>query len=311
MKLPTKLFALSIALLFLYSCHDKTHHEKEDHPKKPGYVSFTLAGTTLKNSGETTVTLFGCNTKLINSKSNWHGPKKLKWNRSNQVLSGVPFGAKHDSATNKPYYISKYYVASPPILELDKTGKINENTMYDIGVVVPDEFRFDGKGPAQNIFFDYTILKPMHVTYFDIDFGGYDDYIPFRVESNDLPWIDTDKIQNATGASGIGSLKAGTHADQLFLPYYYEEESTSYENTQKKKIILNTTVTILNDVLLHHKILFKKKNDSLVETINLTELYDPNKKKNETIQFVVQKRDSLDIPAGCRKPVAAAGPYGN
>ncbi|MBL4642244.1 MAG: hypothetical protein JKY44_01500, partial [Flavobacteriaceae bacterium] len=175
----------------------------------------------------------------------------------------------------------------------------------DIGLVTPDEFSYDGKAPVQMVYLDYSILKPMHVDYIAIKFDKSFDslnvgYVPFRVECDDLPWIDTEHIKNAKGGSGIGSLKKGDlHAEQLFLPYYFLDKS----NNDRK--YLDTKVTLLNDVLLNYKIKFIVGKDSL-ETINLKDFYF-NHNKTDSLRVIAVKR--TDIPSGCAKP-KSKGPYG-
>jgi hypothetical protein len=306
MKSPTKLIVLSLSVFFLYSCNKK-HDEskKEDYPKIPAYVNFSLGKNTLTSQKTTSLTLFGCNTSLTSSNKHWNGPKEFQWEKSNQVLSGIPYGDRIDSITKKPYYISKYYIASPPILKFDQTDTVNSNTVYDIGIVTPDEFSFDGESPTQMAYLDYSILKPMHIDYIDINFDKSLDslgvgYVPFRVECNDLPWIDTDRIKGGKGGSGIGSLEKGNiHAEQLFLPYYFLDKA---ENDRK---YLNTKVTILNDILLNYKIKFIVGNDSL-ETINLKDFYF-NPKKPDSLRIVAFPR--TDTPSGCVRPKAGGGPF--
>ncbi len=307
MKTPTKLIVFSLSLLFFYSCHKKHDTpEKKEYPKIPAYVSFNLDQNTLNNTEPTTVTLFGCNTSLTASSKDWNGPKTFQWGKPNQVLSGVPYGNKIDSKTKKPYYVSKYYIASPPILKFDETGKMNSDTLYDIGIVTPEEFSFDGKNPVQKAYLDYSILKPMHIDYINIKFDKSFDslhvgYVPFRVECNDLPWIETDRIKGGSGASGIGSLKKDTpHATQLFLPYYFEDKS---ENDRK---YLDTKVTLLNDILLNYKIKFIVGRDSL-EVINLKDFYF-NPKKTDSLRIIAVPRS--DTPSGCLRPKAGGGPFG-
>lgn len=303
MKSATKLIALSLSIFLFYSCHHKT--QKKEYPKIPGYVNFSLGKNTLANKKTHSITLFGCNTSVIAKGKNWNGPNSFQWETSNQVLSGIPYGDQIDSITGKPYYISKYYIASPPVIKFDKTGNMNSNTLYDIGLVTPDEFSYDGKAPVQMVYLDYSILKPMHVDYIAIKFDKSFDslnvgYVPFRVECDDLPWIDTKHIKNAKGGSGIGSLKKGDlHAEQLFLPYYFLDKS----NNDKK--YLDTKVTLLNDVLLNYKIKFIMGKDSL-ETINLKDFYfNPN--KTDSLRVIAVKR--TDIPSGCVKP-KSKGSYG-
>ncbi len=308
MQSPTKLIVLVLFLFLFYSCHHKT--TKENYPKKPAYVNFTLGESTLPNKDAHTITLFGCNTSVTANSNYWNGPKTFQWKKSNQILSGVPFGHQKDSSTGKPYYVSKYYIASPPVFKF----KDKAISLYDIGLVTPDEFSFDGKSPTQMVYLDYNILKPMHVDYIDIKFDKSFDslqvgYVPFRVECNDLPWIDTERIKGAKGASGIGSLEKGNpHAEQLFLPYYFEEESTSYESPETKRKYLDTKVTILNDVLLNYKIKFILGKDSLVGSINLKDFYDPKKKVN-SLRAVAIARHPDSIPSGCVKPIAGGGEY--
>lgn len=307
MKTPTKLIAFSLSLLFLYSCHKKhDKSDKKDYPKIPAYVSFNLGKNTLNNTKPTTITLFGCNTNVVAPSENWNGPTTFLWETPDQVLSGIPYGDQVDSKTKKPYYVSKYYIASPPILKFDKTGQMNSNTLYDIGIVTPEEFSFDGKNPVQKAYLDYSILKPMHIDYINIKFDKSFDslhvgYVPFRVECNDLPWIETDRVKGGSGASGIGSLKKDTpHANQLFLPYYFEDKA---EDDRK---YLDTKVTLLNDILLNYKIKFVVGKDSL-EIINLKDFYfKPN--RPDSLKIVAIKRN--DVPNGCIKPKAGGGPYG-
>lgn len=310
MKSPTKLILLSLSLICLYSCHKKHNKpQKEDYPKIPAYVNFNLGKSTLSSKEPHTITLFGCNTNVIAKGENWNGPDTFKWETSNQVLSGIPYGNQVDAKTGKPYYVSKYYIASPPVLKFDKTGKMDSNTLYDIGLVTPDEFAFGEKSPVQMAYLDYSILKPMHVDYIDIKFDKSFDslnvgYVPFRVECDDFPWIDTEKVKGGKGGSGIGSLEKGNpHADRLFLPYYY------IDKTNNDRKYLDTKVTILNDILLNYKIKFIVGKDSL-DTINLKEFYFNPKKTDSLLRVIAIPRADTDTPCGCLKSKKESGPYG-
>jgi hypothetical protein len=302
MKSTNQLLVLIFSLCVLQACNQKKEELQPDYPKKPGYVSFTLGGTTLPNNDAHTITLFGCNTALIKDSANWHGPKTFQWRKSNQVLSGVPFGVQTDTANNQDFYINKYYVASPPVFgKIKEDGK--DSTLYDIGLVVPDQFIFDGESPVQNIFLDYNILEPSFIHYIPIDFDASIDslgvgYIPFKVECSNYPWIDTDRIKDGKGASGIGSLKQHTHSTQLFLPYLEEDGVET---------ILNCDVTLLNDIMLYHEIKFiiDGTPQSQVDLKNYHKKYG---KKPILIKAFRRPKDS--IPSGCVKPIAIDGPYG-
>ncbi len=298
MKPATKLILFSLSFFLFYSCNHKA--QKVTALKIPAYVNFSLGKNTLASKKPHTITLFGCNTSVIAKGENWNGPDTFKWEASNQVLSGIPYGDQMDAKTGRPYYVSKYYIASPPVFKLDKTNTVNSNTLYDIGLVTPDEFTYTGKAPVQMVYLDYNILKPMHVDYINIKFDTSFDrlkvgYVPFRVTCDNLPWIDTKHIKNAKGGSGIGSLKKGNpHAEQLFLPYYFLNKS----NNDRK--YLDTQVTLLNDVLLNYKIKFIVGKDSL-ESINLKDFYfNPN--KTDSLRVIAIKR--TDIPSGCVKPIS-------
>ncbi len=285
-----------LAAMFMTSC-EKKEKPQINYYGKPAYVNFSLGESSFKNKNEHQITLFGCNTVLDTMNTDWHGQKTFQWKKSNQVLSGVPHGYRREG--DKEYYISKYYIASPPVLKFDSTGKMNANTKYDIGLVTPDQFTFDGNSPVQMVYLDYNILKPSHITYFDIDLGDIDMFIPFRVECYDYPWLDKNGIVNGQGSSGIGSLKKGTHAVKLFLPYYITDEG---ENKY-----LDTRVSLLNDIILNYKFKFVI-GDELLDSINLKELKELG--WTGPIKIIALERDEFDIPEGCRKPESGKGPFG-
>lgn len=294
---PIKLTTTILLCLLIFTSCKKENHATFNSYEKPGYVNFSLGKSTLPNKNAHQITLFGCNTVLDTASTEWHGQKTFQWNESNQLLAGVPFGYQRSSG--KEYFISKYYIASPPVLKFDSTGKMNSNTLYDIGLVTPDEFKFDGGAPVQMVYLDYNILKPVHITYFDIDFGDIDMFIPFRVECFDFPWRERNGIKNGEGASGIGSLKKGTHAVKLFLPYSVNE------NGEKK--FMDTRVSLLNDIILNYKFKFVI-DEEFVDSINLKELKEMNFKG--PIKIVAIERDSYDIPSGCKRPESGKGPFG-
>ena len=312
MKSTNQLLVLILSMCMLHACHKKKEHPiKHDYPKKPGYVSFDLLESTLKNKNQHQISMFGCNIALTKHSPEWHGDTLFRWSTKNQVLSKVPFGKKYDKKAKKHYYINKYYIASPPVFGKKKVdGK--EQTLYDIGLVVPDQFIFDGVSPVQKIFLDYSILKPSFIKYIPIKFDASIDtskivHIPFKVECEDFPWLETDRIKNGQGASGIGSWTQEAPANQIFLPYYGENENEE---------ILDCEVSILNDILLHYEIKFVLKTkdeynnikESLVDKINIKEYY--SKFGLDSIEMRAIKRPDGVIPAGCQKPIASDGPYG-
>ncbi|KGL64238.1 hypothetical protein [Polaribacter sp. Hel1_85] len=291
MQLSIKFIIFSIFIFFFNS---KSISQNTYQPKVTGYVNFNLGNSTLNHNEHQFITLFGCNTVLsINSKF-WKGSKKgFEWNKKNQVLSGIPFGYQKDYITNKPFYISKYYIASPPVFKGGKPATKKPNTIYDIGLVTPDKFILKGEKPAQMVYLDYSLLKPMFIKYIKVklDASFEDlkvDYIPFKVECNDFPWINTKDMKDAKGASGIGVLNRNpSNTNQLFLPYYYENETKKY---------LNCEVTILNDILFHREIFFMI-NGVKHKSINLKEYH----KYNQGDEITLHAKYKEELPCGCKK----------
>lgn len=327
MKSTHQLIVLILSLCLLSSCHKKkTQPLEHDYPKEPGYVTFNVGDNTFGNYKTQKILLFGCNTALTKTSPDWFGPKEFKWNTPDQVLSKVPHGHKqviHKKDTIN-YHINKYYVASPPVFALpdSKWGK-----KLDIGLVIPDQFTFDGENPVQEIYLDYTPLVPQFVYLIPLSLDtsiakrGVT-HVPFKVECSSLPWNPTNRIKHGEGASGIGAyIPGGTsfNSPNFFLPYTKEGESESF---------LNTEVTLLNDIMLHYEYKFRVpqiSKDSItykeMATINVKdyfksiEQYYDKKKDSITddrmkVTIVATERAKGDIPCGCQKPKSSEGPYG-
>lgn len=255
------------------------------------FVNFNVDSSTLLPSSKyQKVTMFGCNT-VVTIDTNYPGvPKGPRWKKAYQVYPGIPYGKKKDAA-GKPYHVSKYYLASPPVM-----NKLpNNDSIYDIGLVTPDVFELLGEKPVQLVYLDYTILKPMFIRYLPVEFdstfkNGQDSLVPFRVECTNFPWRDTVTLPGAQGASGIGYLSSmPSLKGRLFLPYYYEKDSS--------KVYLNTRVSILNDILLNYEVFFKVHN--VMRTY--IDLQDYKDGRTE-IQLSRIPRKKSDIPCGCRRP---------
>jgi hypothetical protein len=318
MKSTTNLLFLAFSLLLLHSCKEKPATIEPDYPKEPGYVTFNLGENSFQETKDQPMLLFGCNTQLTPTSPHWHGPTAFKWNTSDQVLSKVPFGPKTDSLGTK-YHVNKYYVASPPVVR-----KVNDSVQFDIGLVVPDQFIFDGKSPVQEIYLDYSILEKQFIIHIPIELdssviNSKVKHIPFKVECSDLPWKDTDRIKNGQGASGIGAYQqvksnkkskskskgsGSFNSNEFFLPY-------TVKGTDIKTY--NTEVTLLNDIMLYHEFKFVKlKNDNsgydTISTIDVQDYYNHHQKT--PVKMIAIKRDKGDIPCGCQPPVVKDGPYG-
>ncbi|WP_299440616.1 hypothetical protein [uncultured Aquimarina sp.] len=274
--------------------------------KTTGYVNFNVGASEIipqKEYERQGVTLFGCNTIVSNEGLEYwsEAPNGLEWNTRDQVFANLPYGYQIDEKTNAPYYVSKYYIASPPVFHRDKDGQTTANTLYDIGIVTPHEFVFEGEKPVQHVYLDYDILKPVKIKYIPVVFdASFDlwkvDVVPFTVESKDFPWLDKNLYSDARNASGIGSLNRKIPPlTRLFLPYYEDESATNQD-----KHFLDFEVTILNDILFHHEIYFKIDGEKRY-SINLKEFY--NKHKNDKKMEITLYCDYRDeLPCGCKDP---------
>jgi hypothetical protein len=325
MKSITKILFLTLTLLVLHSCKKKAI--VLEYPQEPAYVTFNLGDNTFKNYKSQKILLFGCNTALTNKSPNWFGPQEFEWKTSDQVLSKVPYGKKTDTTKvdTITYHVNKYYVASPPVHPKKGSGK----KTTDIGLVIPDQFTFDGKNPVQEIYLDYTPLIPQNIYLIPLNLDPSIQkrgvtHVPFKVECSDLPWNKTTRIKNGEGASGIGAcIPGGTsfNAPNFFLPYSKEGGSESYRDTE---------VTLLNDIMLRYEYKFRVpqiSNDSItsykeVTTIDVREYFKSIEDKYydksthsvtdsiAMVTIVATKRAKGDIPCGCQPPIVKDGPYG-
>ncbi len=261
-----------------------------------GYVNFNMETSTLPTEYQTKgqgVTLMGCNTFISNADSTYwnQAPNGLKWECRDQVFHNLPYGYRIDSITNAPYFVSKYYIASPPVIKKEKQSK------FDIGIVTPDNFVFKGNKPVQYVYMNYNILELTEIQYIPIIFDSSFDLwkvskVPFTVECKNFPWLDQSNYNQAQGASGIGYLdKEVLQLKQLFLPYQSKKGFLS--ETEK---YLDCKVTILNDILFHHEIYFKVDGVKTY-SINLKDYFLNNNQK--PITFYCDYRNELGC--GCKE----------
>jgi hypothetical protein len=292
MHLHTKHFVISLLLCLLFS---SAQSQNSYVPKNTGTINFGLGNSTLPHGKYHQITLCGCNTNLTPSSVLWGGPKKgFTWDTSNQILSDVPYGEQKDTLTNETFHISKYYIASPPVFQKLLQTKKEKDTLYDIGLVLPDTLSLSKEKTSQMVYLDYNLLKPIYIKYITVEFDSTFDslnihFIPFRVVSSDFPWQDSEV--GSQGASGIGKFdrKSTDTAAQLFLPYYYEKASNA-DSTRK---YLDFEVSFLNDILFHYEVFFLV--DGVPKSsINLKEYVVKGSKLQLTARY--QK----ELPSGCK-----------
>lgn len=262
-----------------------------------GILNFNVGESPTQTYPNQGITLFGCNGTQYKT--------DVAWDRRNQLKDNIPYGPRKNQ-NQKPYFLAKYYVASPPAF-LDPNKKSDPH----IGLVTPDRFTFKGEHPAQIIDLDYRILEQTPLIEIPVNFQHISNSLPsceeqgvtslpINTECDDFPWIS-----GGLGAGGIGELahtkkkhKQGKNAEKdlqsssAFLPFIKSKLSGEPNKP------LNCQVTLLDDVVLEHKVYFDTES-GLTKTINLTEYY----KASKTMNLVCLPRSENDIPMGCKAPL--------
>lgn len=242
-----------------------------------GLVNFNLGESPVSDSPIQAVTLYGCN-EVIHS--------DLFWETDNQIIGNIPYGWR-ESESDKPYYISKYYIASPPVFRKESAPDAMRQRPY-IGLVTPDNFIFNGNKPARIVYFDYRILQPTYLTHVAVDYDGENndglsckdlgvDGIPVNTQCEDFPWRN-----GAEGAAGIGEVTAQNN--RIFLPLAGEQKTP-----------LQCKVSILDDIILEHDIYFVTSDGKKTKTTDLTLHHNDGK----AIKLICYQRPAGNRPPGC------------
>jgi hypothetical protein len=260
-----KFFVLYIAFSLFNGCNSAI-------AENTGIINFNVNNAPIKTVNKQPVQVLGCNTIK---------KKKLFWGVDNQLMKDLPYGQK-TSNTGKSYFVSKYYLASPPV---------PKGTTTNIGLLTPDNFRFEGTRPAKIVNLDYSILKQMSLGKVKADFSFHPKSesascnnlgvksVPINIHCPDFPWQN-----GALGASGIGVLENAPDKAEIFVAI-----------DPKTKSPLQCYVTILDDIILDHEVSFSTS-EGKNKTVDLTMLYKTQKSMNLTCQV----REKNDIPSGCR-----------
>ena len=187
--------------------------------QQAGFINVSVGRSPTIADTPQPITLFGCNNQQVET--------DVFWDTQNQVVGNIPYGERI-SSFGKPYFLSKYYVASPPAWR----GTDNHADPY-IGLVIPDRFQFIGDAPAQILYLDYRILKPTYLKNIPVDFNYQQGelpscrsqgvtQIPINTSCSDFPW----RI-GAKGAAGIGQL-TDTGGTSVFCPLWTNNYSNLY-----------------------------------------------------------------------------------
>ena len=223
----------------------------------------------------------------------------------------VPFGRQDDfgSELSDEYYISQYYIASPPLPNNFDPGKPRI-----LGVLSSDHFSQETRGEIRTINMDYRLLKPIEAGFVKVDYSSGDDQIldcieqgidtiaiNIRCPSFEYTEYGTRKTGKKIGlGKGIAQLQRAkdqeghlTDKGDLLIPL----------NVESKQPLTDCTVEIVNDIIQHHQVFFGTA-DQHTAKIKLTEAYDDYHRRNQHLQLYCRARPADEPAAGCN-PIMA------
>ena len=305
MKLDQLLLLFAIGVFFASTGKAQT----TKNVSQTGYVNFNLGKSPVSPSSPQEMSLYGCNTHIqikttdsvlveVGGDSTWYNKSSLVWGKDNQVLSGIPYGSQGSGSGS--YYVSKYYMASPPVMQTKVSKKNKKDTIANIGLVIPDRFTFFGETPVQIVHLNYTILEPVYLNYVGINYDYVHkkqktcselgvDLVPLNIQCSDFKWQDKNGITGAEGASGIARIWNVDQQRQVFLPSY-ASDSTDF---------LDCELTIMDDIIKDYEVFFAVSKDSISKSISLTKVHS----EAEEIKLYCRKRTN-GLPPGCSAPKA-------
>lgn len=257
-------------------------------------VTITGGAPTKYQDKKQPLSLYACNNTSI--------PYSIEWNKENSLK--IPYGLQVKDG--KEYFISKYYIASPPL-----PNRFAANTPLILGVLSEDHFNLEKANQKVDIFMDYKLLKPIQLAFIPVNYTSNNSENSFCIDHdiNKIPinircpeFNYTKYGKEKTGKSkglgkGIGQLKRGkntsgelTDKGQLFIPVEKVNKTT--------KALENCTVEIVNDILFEHQIYFGTA-EKHHEKIDLTLAYKTYKETGESVNLYCKARPEDEPAAGC------------
>lgn len=238
------------------------------------------------------VQLLACNNTQIDTEMAW----------TQETLKRVPYGWQDDGENQ--FFISKYYVASPPLPKTFEPGK-----PITLGVLSQDHFSLTEDGEMVPIFFDYTLLDPIELADIKVDYGNrFDgvascaDYgintIPINIRCPSFKYRGSGHYGLGKGAAQLTrEQKHGVLSNYgyLFTPLRIVHQADMQQNPPLE----GCTVEVLNDVILKHQVYFGTPSDH-ARKIDLTQAYR-NYKANprEPVSLYCRPRPENQPAAGC------------
>ena len=276
MKQLAKVLCILAALTVLCSCTSKT-----------AKVNFSGVAPTQYENDKQPLSIYACNNTSI--------PHNIEWGKPN--LKKIPYG--HQVKDGKEYFISKYYIASPPLPNNFDAGKPRI-----LGVLSEDHFALENIHEEKDIFMDYKLLKPIKLKFFPINFYSNPSDTPYCIEQNiyEIPvnircpeFKYTEYGKKLTGhtkglGKGIALLKRKKDAasTELFIPFDLETE----------EVLKNCTMEIVNDIILEHQIYFGSP-EKHHQKIDLTRAYETHKRTGKPVSLYCKARPENEPAAGC------------
>ncbi|GHA04750.1 hypothetical protein GCM10008090_12740 [Arenicella chitinivorans] len=237
------------------------------------------------------VQLLACNNTQINT--------EMAWNQ--RTLKSVPYGWQTDGKDE--FFISKYYVASPPVPKTFKPGK-----PITLGVLSQDHFSLYEDDEVVPIFFDYTLLDPIKLADIKVDYGNRldgvaacADYgintIPINIRCPSFKYRGSDQYGLGKGIAQLSREQENrvlTDHGHLFIPLRIEPESNPHIDPPLE----GCTAEILNDIILEHQVYFGTAANH-VSKIDLTKAYRQFVSHQTPITLYCRPRPQDQLAAGC------------
>jgi len=250
------------------------------------YVNLTGAAPSEYENKKQPLTIYACDNTEIHT--------EMKWKERN--IRKIPFGWHRKG--DKDFFISKYYIASPPLPNSFSAGQ-----PLTLGVLSVDHFSINKHDERVDVFMDYKRLKPIELGYLTVDYSANShdskscidkniNVIPINIRCPSFRYTKGNKTGLGKGIAQLSRNVVNgrlSHHGQLFIPLEIET----------KQALKGCTVEVLNDIILDHQIYFDTS-DGPKTKINLTKAYHAYKDKNRAVNLFCRSREKNQPPSGCR-----------
>lgn len=274
-----KLLTISVLILTVFTINLSNADES-------AFVTFTGEAPAKYEQSKQPLTLYACN----NTQIDLH----MEWNKENR--NKVPYGFQ--TKDGKDFFISKYYIASPPLPNSFSAGK-----PLILGVLSEDHFPLFEPEMNVNVFMNYKLLKPIQLGFLSVNYSnggsGIDNCIdqnintiPINIRCPSFEYTKDDKIGLGKGIAQLSRVKNSngqlTDEGQLFIPL----------NIETKKALEHCTVEILNDIIAEHQVYFGSA-DHYQEKLDLTHAYEAYKRQGKHVNLYCRARPEEEPATGC------------